>query len=403
MIEEKVLEDEEAIQSLVEVAREIEKMEHARNVRLKATHGRFNLFTTLLKAHDEVRLHTRYLTHLLDPKGLHDCDRLFLDAFLDAMSLSELKDQKCLLVANEHYTGGLGNIDIYIEFESAVLVVENKIWAEDQDKQLERYAEYSKGKRGKEVYIFYLTLDGHLPSKNSIGNLNEDDYRLISYQKHILEWLERSLQETYAFMNINQALQQYESVINRLLGNTLEKNDMKTIKEMIKKYPEIVRNASAVTRALDEIFLECEKLFYSEFQEKLTPLLTVENSLLKKDEWENKPYFSKRLTESIQIVWGRDGKTLFVAAFPDFKNTPLFKDKSEQVIGGDQDIVGGGYWGAIRYLLHKSDSFANGDFVTLMLDDLKREEKIEECVKQVADFVHTIDAEMQPGIRHDEI
>src|ERR1019366_5156742 len=49
--------------------------------RARATHGRFNVFTTLLAAHDEVCLHTRFLHCLLDPRGCHDCGSLFLDLF----------------------------------------------------------------------------------------------------------------------------------------------------------------------------------------------------------------------------------------------------------------------------------------------------------------------------------
>src|SRR5438046_832839 len=67
-----------ALEQLLEMLREAETRADERS---KVTHERFNVFTTLLEAHDEVRLHTRFLHCLLDPKGCHDCESLFLDLF----------------------------------------------------------------------------------------------------------------------------------------------------------------------------------------------------------------------------------------------------------------------------------------------------------------------------------
>ena len=61
--------------------------------RLKAQHRRFNLFTTLLSAGDEVRLHTRFLHELLNPAGTHDCGDLFLKLFFETLE----NRQPCLL------------------------------------------------------------------------------------------------------------------------------------------------------------------------------------------------------------------------------------------------------------------------------------------------------------------
>jgi hypothetical protein len=43
----------------------------------RTTHERFNVFTTLLDAHDVVRLHTVLLHNLLNPAGTHDCVTFF--------------------------------------------------------------------------------------------------------------------------------------------------------------------------------------------------------------------------------------------------------------------------------------------------------------------------------------
>lgn len=248
--------------ALENVAREIEHLRVKRQAHLRATHGRFNLFTVLLQENDEVRLHSRYLAHLLDPDGTHDCDRLFLDSFLETVGLAHKEEfRKCCFAVNEHCTNGFGNIDIYIEFEKAIVVIENKIGAADQNHQIGGYYKYAEQK-GKPVYLFYLTLDGCNPSDGSAGKLKrakeaselgDHNYYCISYEGHILNWLEKCCQLTKSFGNINQALQQYINVVNQLLGNTLEAQDMDKIKNMIKKNPAIMSQIDQIEEAIKSI------------------------------------------------------------------------------------------------------------------------------------------------------
>ena len=62
--------------------------------RAKVSHERFNIFTTLLQEHDEVRLHTRFLHCLLDPNGYHDCRSLFLRLFFETLAERPGKDHE---------------------------------------------------------------------------------------------------------------------------------------------------------------------------------------------------------------------------------------------------------------------------------------------------------------------
>lgn len=62
-----------------------------------------------------------------------------------------IKDKWLGKIDNENETGG--SIDLLITDGNTSFLIENKIWAEDQDKQLVRYGNaYSKAP------IFYLTL-----------------------------------------------------------------------------------------------------------------------------------------------------------------------------------------------------------------------------------------------------
>ncbi|RXJ73517.1 hypothetical protein CS022_09830 [Veronia nyctiphanis] len=42
---------------------------------------KYNLFNVLRSAHDEVRLHSRFLADLLNPEGRHQHGRSFLELF----------------------------------------------------------------------------------------------------------------------------------------------------------------------------------------------------------------------------------------------------------------------------------------------------------------------------------
>lgn len=82
-----------------------------------------------------------------------------------------------------------GRIDFVIESEKFCIAIEMKIDAEDGERQLERYDMFCKGK-GKEYRIYYLTLSGYAPDKQSVGNMDRRKLYLISFQHEILNWLQ---------------------------------------------------------------------------------------------------------------------------------------------------------------------------------------------------------------------
>ena len=234
------------VNSLEKVAAEIRELGIKREVYLKATHSRFNVFTTVLQAHDEVRLHTRFLHMLLNKKGCHDSDGKYLNLFLETLQetnmhdhegnpadvkqiLSGVNEEEFVYSNNEEFRQDYGRFDIYMEFKNSIVLIENKIWAGEEE-QLERYAKFLAAHKNKKTLLLYLTLDGKAASTS-----NGYEYYRISYKNHILKWLEKCLQSTYSFVNINQALQQYRSVVKQLLGNTLEAEDMEKIKKMLKE------------------------------------------------------------------------------------------------------------------------------------------------------------------------
>ena len=130
----------------------------------------FNLFTTLLKASDEVRLHSRFLNFLLNPNGEHCQGSLFLDLFLEKCGLADFLDTSNTSVFAEY-----NSIDLYLTDGNNHIIIENKIWAGDQQKQIKRYIETIKEENKdinltENLVVIYLSLDREEPTDYSLYN-----------------------------------------------------------------------------------------------------------------------------------------------------------------------------------------------------------------------------------------
>lgn len=226
----------------------------------KATHGRFNVFTTVLKATDEVRLHTRFIHCLLDPKGSHDCGALFLNLFFETLNAKEclspknksikfdLPSEKAVwTVFKEASRSVFGQMDILLESAGQGIAIENKIGASEQDNQVSCYANYLESRFPEKALVIYLTLDG----KKSL-TAGDKTYLCISYADHVLAWLEKCLQATYQIIPINQVLLQYREVIRQLTNQTLDAENMKPIVEFVRANPDIIRFRSEIALAAEE-------------------------------------------------------------------------------------------------------------------------------------------------------
>lgn len=137
------------------------------------------------------------IADLLDPFGSHGQDSKFLDAFLEIIKGPDLKDKKYPKVATQVPTP-LGKFDILVEFEKFGIVIENKLEAAEQPRQLQRYLDYLKKEYGDQGFcLIYLT-----PNKQKPISIEEDIEKLlrekklicISYGRDMLKWVEECCQ-----------------------------------------------------------------------------------------------------------------------------------------------------------------------------------------------------------------
>ena len=231
---------------------------------------RFNIFETCRIAGDEVRLHSRLIAALLNPKGTHGLGGVFLNAFLRNVIGDEFNFKvESTNVSTEQYIGPVtdhsgGIIDILVKDDNgSLIIIENKIYAGDQENQLLRYYNYAK-ENSNDFRLIYLTLDGHEPSKESLGKKDDTVYRIYrtaSYRDHILRWLEACVKETYDKPLIRETLKQYITVIKQLTNQDMETESKAQMVDMLYREDSIITlNAiesvwhDVITRIWTEVF-----------------------------------------------------------------------------------------------------------------------------------------------------
>lgn len=193
-------------------------------------HEPFNVFSVLRSEHDEVNLHSRFLAALLDHRQSPGLSRENLADFLQRLEIGGF-DHNGASVDREWH-----NIDILVRDQSSMqaVIIENKIWAADQPRQLARYAEQM---REYDRHILYLTLDGHEASVDSAGGIG---YRCISYKSDLVSWLKGCQKRAFDEPELRESVAQYVRLIGKLTGTDFSEAYMRDLKELILRDDNIV-------------------------------------------------------------------------------------------------------------------------------------------------------------------
>ncbi|WP_298580929.1 PD-(D/E)XK nuclease family protein [uncultured Olegusella sp.] len=216
----------------------------------------FNIISALQLCSDEVRLHSRLLAVLLNPKAKHGLGDKFLKSFLLAVGLPQDYILYCKEPMVERSVGEVtdtigGRIDIILEDSNQkhAVIIENKIYANDQPNQLLRYHNYGKEQFGEHNFmLIYLTLDGCEPSDYSLGR---EKFELIkvSYARDILKLLE-DLAQSIPPKPVRSTIEDYIKIIKQLTYQDVEteyKNNL------IKEAADDIEGASELLSLAKEI------------------------------------------------------------------------------------------------------------------------------------------------------
>jgi len=276
---------------------------------------RFNIFYALHKEHDEVNLHSRFISYLLAKNSGHKKGDFFARKFFDIileMDNSFLDEYE--VIPNEFNKTEFKEIDILLVSKKLnhAIVIENKIYAKDSNHtnkkegyngQLERYyntilkgvpIENNKESRNNEfsphnyicskIDVFYLALNTLKTDSFNIskGNIPEDiGVKEIYYTDKIIEWLKSCLNEIEDDAFLKKIINQYLILVKNMTKTNIpikELNDLRNLYSTdLRTTQYIIDNFKHIKWHTVDLFLcELEKILNSEGYRNVT--LYPENS-----------------------------------------------------------------------------------------------------------------------------
>lgn len=193
---------------------------------IEAQKDQFNVFSAMFDTSDEVYLHSQFIYSLLSFKTGNEY--YYLNAFLKTLDSKFQFKQDSLEIHKE-----LHDIDILLIDKTTkyAVIVENKIYASDSNHtdegQLEKYyrivIEDEKIPENS-VEVFYLSLDGHEPSPESVSTSKKypqlcEKVQCISYPNEIRNWLQGCMRFVYNKPFQRETILQYIKLIDDMTNN----------------------------------------------------------------------------------------------------------------------------------------------------------------------------------------
>ena len=240
----------------------------------------------MLDKTDEVNLHSRFISSLIDPCGYHGLGFETLNSFLSTLNSSFQYNKESLeIYPSASDWSEYKEIDILLIDRKTqyAVIVENKINACDsnheEEGQLERYYRRIIEEDNipqEHVEIYYLTTDGHDPSQESVstsskyGNL-PDIVQCITYGSEISHWLQHCQQAACNKPYIRETIAQYINLIKEMVNET-EIGDRLEIIKLISKNEDTLASAKLLFDNYKHIqwhtIFDLFNDFYTEIEER---------------------------------------------------------------------------------------------------------------------------------------
>ena len=245
----------------------------------------YNIFTLFHYFSDEVNLHSNFIASLLDPNGDHYKGDLFLKLFLETCGIDDFGIDTSRATVFKEFK----HIDIYISDGKKHIILENKVYAKDQPTQIARYIKAIQNKGAEErdvededICVLYLHPDGKLPDNQSFGDyhaklLGENpsiEFKVISYGKEILEWIDKCKNEVSNLTDLNVFLSQYKDVIEMIYDRYKRIDEMETA-----KFVEIFKENYTAVSEIANNYQEMRKKIIDEFFENVKENLEKDEAI----------------------------------------------------------------------------------------------------------------------------
>lgn len=239
----------------------------------------YNIFRVIDMTANETSVHSAFLADLLSPKGLHGMGDVFLRLFIEQIGLKTdfMTEKAC--VEREKYIGTVtkttgGRLDILIDDTAGKsIIIENKIYATDQENQLIRYSNYAKSayKNRDNYTLLYLSLDGEVHDEEKTASIltKGKDYTTISYGKDIVEWLEHCKEKVVDKPLIREGVSHYINLIKYLTNHTLSKEMEKEMLDLILNNADYIRNIRVIKDAVELVEIKLQERFWHELKSQM--------------------------------------------------------------------------------------------------------------------------------------
>ena len=329
----------------------------------KATARNLNIYKILGIESKETYI-CRAMAALLDD-NYHNQGNCFLELFFKYVLGREYKDNNYKIITEETIDN-YRRIDIVIKSNNEYIPIEAKIYAGDQQNQCYDYFKWASDKEGDKAKVYYLTLDGHLPSKESVKDLeaingkedenNKNDnivigykgIECISFRKHILDWLSECLKCDCAIRidNIRNMILQLQENIRELTfsgDNINSKIQSYFNSENIKNVVNYIYNKNNKIKIdIRKKIFDIIKIYYKEnvlFEEKLNETWPYVRFKIGQDKVDTNTIidicFSIELNESNGKLWAgincsKDGKWFDAVKEGCYKKYINSEDESEE-------------------------------------------------------------------------
>lgn len=211
------------MEAVLNVLQQVSLFNRYKETALQQSGTLFNVFEICGVDHYENK-HSTIMASFLDPSGTHGMGSVFLEAFIQCLKGEGLSEDFIFSLSNvsvkTEYDIRNGRIDILISNpKNEAFIIENKIYAGEQEEQLKRYASYGKRAYKDKFQLVFLTLDG---VKSPDADKQGVSYLKASYETTIINWLEKCIKLASRRANVRETLIQYSNHIKNLTHSNIE-------------------------------------------------------------------------------------------------------------------------------------------------------------------------------------
>jgi len=270
------------MKEIMQLLSEIRSISDKNDMQKRSTGGYFNIFEIAHINTKEVIM-CRVIKEFIDVNGSHCLGNCFLKLFLKTVLHldREFSDDELnsTIVEREKLIDNDRRIDLFVKIAELEIPIEAKIYAGDQNEQCRDYFKYAKNSP-----IYYLTLDGHLPSEESKKDLSDEDIYPISFHNEIKTWLEDSLKfvSVVKIAPIREVIVQMLATINTLTGE-IDETMNNELKNVILSNSTNLKNAVLIQKALDYVHKELKFSVFKSLDAKITSKYATNRVINKND------------------------------------------------------------------------------------------------------------------------